>query len=338
MNIFTNENILKLIFLNYIFLVGEFIFNRLKNNLITEIMLRTGNYKNIYKSLGKSNNILYNDQHHTISSLALLSSRNMATVSQQGALMIWDMKTLQCIKSINCDHIINSVISLPNHKIATCEDYKIHIWDGQNDFARIKTVNFDEEYKDFYNLLLLSNNYLALSARSPMSHCIIILDCNKDYKCIQILHEHIDIIESLINLSDNLFSSGSFDCCVKIYSNSDFKLIKKLETEGCVSDLLFYDKNKLVICCTSSLEVWNIDEWYCVKVFAVRECHSRLLLLPYGFIVSCSYSGLIKIWDMRSFETINAFELGEKTSALLVLKDNRIVSCQLNGKIIIYNY
>jgi hypothetical protein len=84
MNTLTNENILKLIFSNYKFTIGEILVNRLKNKKFVYLNLRIDNYKNIYRSMGKSNIIFKNKC--VIKSLALLPNGNFLFASNLGNL------------------------------------------------------------------------------------------------------------------------------------------------------------------------------------------------------------------------------------------------------------
>jgi hypothetical protein len=105
MNTLTNENILKLILSNYKFTIGELIVNRLKNKLLCILMLRIDNYKNIYRSMGKSNIILSGEDQCAIKSLALLPNGNFLSASNL-VIKVWNTNSLQCIKTIDCDTTI----------------------------------------------------------------------------------------------------------------------------------------------------------------------------------------------------------------------------------------
>jgi WD40 repeat protein len=343
MNTLTNENILKLIFSNYKFPIGEFITKILKNKLLCISMLKIGNYKNIYRSMGKSNIIFNKNDPCIIKSLALLPNGHLLSASNLGILKLWNTNSLKCIKAIDCEFTIYSIAVLPGGQIATCQNHEVHIWNDQLFSTKIKTISFEDNYKDFNNLLVLhKNNYLAFSARLFSSHCIIILDCMKDYSCVKIMHEHTNCINSVINISNNRFASGSADKKVKIYdSNDDFNCIQTFEmTHRVITMLYLRGENILVHLCWFGLSVWNIDTENCLKIIDDDNI-SSLLLLSDGYFASSSFNGQIKIWNSEGFECINTFGLEydeERIDTLLLLKDYRIVSGSFNGKIIIYNY
>jgi hypothetical protein len=54
---FTNENLLGLTLDSFTFIEGEFLFNRIKNRLLTNLMLNIENYKNIFRYIGKTRDI-----------------------------------------------------------------------------------------------------------------------------------------------------------------------------------------------------------------------------------------------------------------------------------------
>jgi WD40 repeat protein len=340
MNTSTNENILKLIFSNYKFTIGEILVNRLKNKLLCILMLRIGNYKNIYRSMGKSIIIFNENDPCIIKSLALLPNGHILSASNLGILKVWNTNSLQCIKTIDCEFTIYSIAILPGGQIATCQNHEVHIWNDHLSFTKIKTISFEDNYRDFNNLLVLSKiNYLAFSTKLLSSHCIVILDCMKDYNCVKIMHEHAGFINSLINISNNRFASGSYDKKVKIY-DSNFYCIKTFKMTNYVMSMLYlHGENILVRLCWLGLSVWDIDSGNYLKIIDDDNI-SALLLLSDGYIASSSFNGQIKIWNSDGFECINTFclEHDERIDTLLLLKDYRIVSGSYNGKIIIHNY
>jgi WD40 repeat protein len=340
MNTLTNENILKLIFSNYKFTIGEILVNRLKNKLLCILMLRIGYYKNIYRSMGKSNIIFSENDECILKSLALLPNGHFLSASNLGILKVWNTNSLECIKTIDCEFTINSIAILSGGQIAICQNHEVHIWNDQLFSTKIKTISFEDNYRDFNNLLVLTNNnYLAFSAKLFSSYCIIILDCMKNYNCVKIIREHARFINSLINISNNRFASGSYDKKVKIY-DSNFNCIKTFEMTNYVMRMLYLrGENILVRLCCLGLSVLNIDTGNCLKIINDDNI-SALLLLSDGYFASSSFNGQIKIWNSDGFECINTFglEYDERIDTLLLLKDYRIVSGSFNGKIIIYNY
>jgi hypothetical protein len=95
------------------------------------------------------------------------------------------MNNYLCIKTLDLDKSVNSVILLSDGNIASCTLYAINIWDAKNDFKFIKTLSL-KGYNFFCNLILLANGNIACGAETNNS-CYVLIINKSSYKCVKAL-------------------------------------------------------------------------------------------------------------------------------------------------------
>jgi WD40 repeat protein len=141
-----NENILKIIITNLTLFKTKLLFDRINNNQLAGLILSKLDYQKIFKSLGESKIIL---GEHTgwINTLTTLPNNKLASVSLDQDIKFWDLNEYKCLKTLEEDCIITSVITLPKLKIATNNEERIKIF-SINDYECIKTIEL-EEYNNY---------------------------------------------------------------------------------------------------------------------------------------------------------------------------------------------
>jgi WD40 repeat protein len=179
------------------------------------------------------------------------------------------------------------------------------------------------------NCLLLLNNGILVSCASGEFNEIKIWDNNKNYKCITTLRHHTDRINSLINLLNGHFASGSWDYTIKIW-DQNYKLVSSCTNYSAVLSLLLLPNNNIV----SGLRSKTMKIWECHNNYKSLQCiktlngHTggimSLKLLSDEYLISGSQDATIKIWDIkRDFNCLNTLEGHEKAvTCLEVLEDS----------------
>jgi WD40 repeat protein len=201
----TNENILKLIFTNIAMLRTKQLQNKINNKEINLVILRLLDYNRIVKSYGKSITT-FSEHKSPVNSIAQLSEDIIVSASSDKTLKVWDLNTYLCIKTLEEEYPIRSVLILPNGNIAATVSIMLKIFDTENDFKLVQTKCF-EQSSELEFLLLLSNGYLACTCKT-VTYIILILDPNDNFACIEVINDHSFWIFSLINLPKNKFASG----------------------------------------------------------------------------------------------------------------------------------
>jgi WD40 repeat protein len=97
-------------------------------------------------------------------------------------------------------------------------------------------------------LTLLTNSYLAFSAYYQDAFCIIILDHYNRFECIKIIKAHTKHINSLVNLTENIFATGSEDGKIKFWDADDgYNCLNTLDNDSLVLNLIFVSEKGLLL-------------------------------------------------------------------------------------------
>jgi WD40 repeat protein len=340
----TNENILKLVFTNLNLLQAYHLLNQMNNLTLHRIVQSLLSYKAIFKSLGKAKFTLNEDSKRT-TSIALQSGNHIVSASVRGMIHIWNINDQQCIKTLQGEFSIDSVIVIPNNIIVTSSKDNIKIWDSNDDYKCIKII-LHASYKYYKNLLTLTNGNLACSATVNETAHILIFDCSNDFKCIKILTNDSLYISNLIKLSNDRIAYCYSSTRIKIKSTiDDFQdIITLIGHKNWINTLAFVNKYGLLLSGSHDdiIKVWNLSAYQCIKTIPVWGGVYKLLSLPGGYFASGHfYDGVIRIWDMSNYECINILEghgKGCPVSSLSLTEDNRIVSVSNDKAIVIWNY
>jgi WD40 repeat protein len=195
MPILINENLLKLIFTNDSLLKVKQTFDKAKNTIICNILLKMLSFEKIMRSIKYSSILVSQDG---IVSLSLLPKGDLVSMSDN-TMYIWDGNTFTCTKTITNEHPFRSLIILSDGNIATSfAKGIIKLWDA-GDLTCIKTIPLPENYY-LGKLFQLSNKNLACNVKrtqdyseEPPQFGIIIMDHNQDFKVIKRLIKRLNI-------------------------------------------------------------------------------------------------------------------------------------------------
>ena len=120
------------------------------------------------------------------------------------------------------------------------------------------------------------------------------------FECLQTLNGHNDKVIRVENLSTNQQLSSSddhtiklwdidTDLCLQTFNNSEEAYCLKI-----ISDKTFASGSY------KKIKIWNIDDGRCIKTLNGHTSWvSDLLLLPNGYLVSCSEDKTIKVWNIE---------------------------------------
>jgi WD40 repeat protein len=334
-----NENILKLILKSSTKPERKYLSDKIKNKLLNSLLLKLFQYQDLYKSLGKKQTILKGHQNR-VCTLALLPNGDLISGSSDETLKIWSIKTFKCIRTlIGHEDPVLSIAITKDFKIISCSESQIKIWNIKNNYACINTVHLEDTV--FYKILLLPNNEIACSASVDKRYLIIIFDLHNQFSKVKTLYEHRDLISCFVNLN-NAFTSASYDKTVIIWDiNNHYNCVKILTGHRMgVQSLLFIERKQLLLSGSldNSIKVWALDNYIRIKTIECNEVEC-LLLLPTGYIASCSCDRKIKITNLENYKCINKF-IGHTMAitSILLLPDKGIVSASADKLINIWKY
>jgi WD40 repeat protein len=116
---FENVNILWIIFQSFTIPKIKALSTEITNPTLIKAMLKVLNFEKRLEKLGKVTKILTGHKKK-VNSLSKLSNGDIISASDDCMLKIWDLKSFQCVFTIEDDCIINSVIVLNYDIIAYC--------------------------------------------------------------------------------------------------------------------------------------------------------------------------------------------------------------------------
>jgi WD40 repeat protein len=199
------------------------------------------------------------------------------------------------------------------------------------DFKYLKTIKLEESFGVCSSLILSNGNIAVVPQKSSVfvSEMILILDSSNNYKLMKTITEHQSKVSSLVNLSDNKFSSGY--TCIRIWCNITYTCLKTLTGHSEYVEALLYLANNNTLLLGSSdktIRIWECNNYLCIKtIFAHDNGVMCFASLANGYFASGSYDKKIKIWDIMNHQciaTLEGYDYGVIT--LLLLKDKRLVS------------
>jgi WD40 repeat protein len=141
------------------------------------------------------------------------------------------------------------ILSDDNFASCYCLHNDINIWKikADSDPECVKTIAY-ESCKEIDRLFLPSDLNIACSANFEESIRILILDSKNEYKCIQNLSGHADIIETLISLPSDRIASGSDDTTIKVWDLNQGICLKTLtEHKNRITSLIFINRDNSLV-------------------------------------------------------------------------------------------
>jgi WD40 repeat protein len=342
-----NENILNLVFENFIYSDTKQIFKKLYNRISCMTIYRKFTFDKVLSSLGKSQ-ITLKGHNNWVNTLTFREKdyNIIITSAEDKTLKLWSLDGYQCLKTIEDRNCSRSITTPQEGFDIACLKNIFTMWDSDNNFNTIQTICL-QHYESFRLLIRLSNGCFVCPCGPGGfimdSCCILILD-NEHFKSVKILTGHSQSITCLVNLPDNKFASGSRDMTIRIWNiNDNYKCIRVINGlfDGILSLLYIKEKDLLLSASANKqIKVWRMSDYQCIKNLIHTGGVKSLLMLPDGYFASGSfYDEVIRIWDTRKFECVKVLQGHSDTvNSLLLLKDKRIASASRDGTIIIHNH
>jgi WD40 repeat protein len=261
--------------------------------------------------------------------------------SDDCTIKIWDINSLECIKTLDLNNsVLSSMFVINNLIIGGLYDHTVKIWDI-NTYECIRTLHHDN-----FVCSVCATSKIIISG-SVME--IKIWDI-KTYACIKTLI-HNYIVMSIIVVNNNIIGCTNVGTII-IWDINTYECINTLVHAPNVSSV-FAINNIIMGGGHQSIKTWDIrthecigtiDHGYVTSIFANRDiivtgssCYIyRAVPNEMG---ERKGAGLIKIWDVRTHKCLNTISIPHDTSVLSIkIIDNKIISSLCNGTILINEY
>jgi WD40 repeat protein len=331
MESFSNENIIKLIFKNYILRETTTFFNKINSSILSLIIQQIINYKYIFTSKRKHFSFPDSD-YRRIVNLHGVTEGQVLEISPTST-NLWDVNSSQCI-SMTTNNAPSSAI-LPNCQLVTYAG-QIQFW--QNDYKSTEKI-ITLEGLSGKKVFSLAGGKLACVVIKEYREKTLIIDYQTS-KIIKTLNIKSGT-NSIISISNEKLATCSQSGALTFWDTKDYHCLAIFQAEefSSIEALLFVEKRNLMISGASSLKIWDVSflpqRIRIIKDVGIVLC---LLLLPGGYFASGSRYGHIKIWSLDTFHCVNTFRQPEgDVKMITLLKDYRIISSS-DSKIVIWDY
>jgi WD40 repeat protein len=308
---FTNYNIIKRIFTNY--LLGErlTLTKKPKNKFLYQLIL-TLNKEIITKSI-------LTGHEQSVRCIIALPNGEIASGSNDKTIRIWNNKS-KCIKSTTETSEITCLLSLPNGEIAAgCENGNITIWNYIYNCGRTTTSGHTNQVSQ---MILLEDNGIASAS---WDNTIRIWD--SEGKCIKVLKDHSGYVLSIVLLPSGYLVSGSKDKTLRIW-DPGFECLEAIEGYELSFVLLILND---CIAVGSFRFIYILDNQgleFIQKLEGHSSCITGMVLMSGSYLISASTDCIVRIWDIGlDYKCIITMGFEDSIRSIILLPNNNIVVC-----------
>ena len=222
-----------------------------------------------------------------------------------------------------------------NKLVSTSYDTTIKIWNLETGEC-LKTLKPHNNHYQIRILIIPNNKFISTS----WDKTIKIWDLNS-FKCLNTLR-NVSIIYSFCLLPNNKIACTNDDGTIHIWNLDNFTKVKLpiYVRNSILSNLLVYDKNKLIICSWGyKIIIWCLETFECIKELCGHSATIyNLELTSNGILLSSSLDATVKFWNLETGEMIKSIELYSPVYFSKVLTDELIAIGIGNGPIKIFDY
>ena len=200
--------------------------------------------------------------------------------------------------------------------------------------------------KNIFNIYNNSNININFYQSKFNQHIIPTNRKNKNlYKCIKTIEAHQEKIASIIELSNGLIATGSYDCRIKIWDLEKSLCIKTINENGYIFCLLEMEQNMILSGTNkNTIQLYNLNsptntnenifsfKGHDLWVNCLVKCNSQ-------FFASGSNDSEIKIWDYEKkslYKTLKGHE--ECVLSMILLNNEKLCSGSADLSIKIWDW
>ena len=319
--------------------INKNIFNIYNNNNININVYQTKN-----NNINKKNKEIYKcirtieGHKEKIVSMIQLSNGLVATGSYDCKIKIWDIENNICIRSINENGFIFSLLEMePNYILSGTNKNTIQL----HNINSTSNINENENIFSFkghdlwVNCLVKCNSQYFSSGSNDAE--IKIWDYNGK-SLYRTLKGHDDCVLAMALLKNGKLCSGSADLCIKIW---------EWNKGNCINTLTGHERWIKCICQLESGYLVSGSDDMIIKIWKENECIKNLAGHTHSVRTLCkisdevfasgSFDGSIKIWDINSNEAIQTL-IGHHSYVISVIRiaNGDLISCSNDHSIKIW--
>ena len=279
-------------------------------------------------------------------SLIELIDNTIASSSGENEIIIWDLETSQCVRSLkgHTNHVYSLALISHNESkfierlVSGGGDSTIKIW---NPFKGNCIRTLVGHTGTVFSLLV--SNYKIISGSEDKS---IKIWGSRRGECLYTLHGHEGSVLALTNYAYNLVSGGT-DKTIKIWEYNTFRFEKYQciltltgHTDSVLSLNILSNNNIVSGSCDKTVKIWDPNTGQCIKT--LDECSTSIcsiLVLDEweDLIVTPGQMNTIKIWNPNTGECMHDLKGHKKDVVSLgLMKNDRIVSSSEDNTIKIW--
>ncbi len=273
------------------------------------------------------------DHKDKIVTLIELSNNNLCSGSYDKTIKIWDIKTKECITTINeSGYVLCLLEFLPNQILSGTSDNNIKLYN----------INSEEDPYIFEGHNLWVNCLVKCSETkfaSGSNDSKIKIWNIKSKQLLSTLEGHNDCILTMILLSDNNLCSGAADMNIKIWDWQNYECLNTFKAHDKWVKCLCQLNNGIIVSGSDDKKIkfWNNDK--CIKILEGHNHSVRTICqISENRIATGSFDNTIKIWDINNYECVQTLE-GHTSNVIGVikLKNGKLASCSNDHTIKIWN-
>ena len=265
--------------------------------------------------------------HDSINSIAIFPSGNIASVSNDSTIMIYDNNFIEIQTIINAH--LNSIIYISikdDNNFVTCSiDNSIKVWIRNNTnkyecFQILKNI-----HSKWINQVIYSENENIISCSRDQTVKIFEKKYNSNFQCIISLKHTQNIFCVLDVNKKNIIISSGYDGTY-FWDKIEYKLMKKINV-SCYTNysLSKIDDDKIIISGNIGLiNIIRISDMKLIQTFNNNTWCYTLLYLKEKHLILCGGNKEIKIY---SFDKLNNLEIiqnahDDKINGLIKYQNN----------------
>jgi WD40 repeat protein len=88
---------------------------------------------------------------------------------------------------------------------------------------------------------------------------------------VHIMTDHTDRVSSLLQVSENVVASGSWDGTIKIWNVKTCQCVQTLSQGSEVQDLTKLSNNVIACCSSNFIKIWDVDKGQCLKTISTQD-------------------------------------------------------------------
>lgn len=266
--------------------------------------------------------------------IAALSNGHVVSGSQDNTLRVWDVRTGQCVKTLQHTYCIICIAALSNGQVVGgCSDGNLRVWDvgtGQCVKTLADTFNrtdiFMMSSRMATRIIALPNDQIVVSSEDSTLRVWDVITG----ECLKTLYSHGSRRIAALPNGQVVSTCNDDNLCVWDLSTGQCLKTSLIENPRSPPVEIAALPNGQVVggFNDGSLRVWDLNTGQCLQIlFKHQSPISSLVSLPGGQVVSGSEDGKLRVWDVRTGQCLKSLAKHKYfVTCFAVLPNGQLVS------------